>query len=42
MAKKKKIEKHIHAKIVKPKAAPIPNWHIPIILNITYIIYIPA
>src|SRR6187401_3734781 len=42
MAKKKKIEKHSHAKIVKPKAVPIPNWHIPLILIITFIIYIPA
>jgi len=42
MAKKKKIEKHIHTKIVKPKAVPIPNWHIPLILIITFIIYIPA
>jgi len=42
MAKKKKIEKHIHTKIVKPKAVPIPNWHIPLILTITSIIYIPA
>ncbi|HEY5771040.1 MAG TPA: tetratricopeptide repeat protein [Chitinophagaceae bacterium] len=42
MAKKKKIEKHIHTKIVKPKAVPIPHWHIPLILIITFIIYIPA
>jgi tetratricopeptide (TPR) repeat protein len=42
MAKKKKIEKHTHTKIVKPKAVPIPNWHIPLILIITFIIYIPA
>ena len=42
MAKKKKIEKHIHTKIVKPKAVSIPNWHIPLILIITFIIYIPA
>ena len=42
MAKKKKIEKHIHTRIVKPKAVPIPNWHIPLILIITFIIYIPA
>jgi protein O-mannosyl-transferase len=42
MAKKKKIEKHSHSKIVKPKATPIPNWHIPLILIITFIIYIPA
>jgi len=42
MAKKKKIEKHIHSKISTPKAAPIPNWHIPLILIITFIIYIPA
>src|SRR5215203_2002903 len=42
MAKKKKIEKHIHTKIAKPTAATIPNWHIPLILIITFIIYIPA
>ena len=42
MAKKKKVEKHIHSKISKPKAAPIPKWHIPLILIITFIIYIPA
>ena len=42
MAKKKKIEKHTHTKIVKPKTAPIPNWHIPLILIVTFIIYIPA
>jgi len=42
MAKKKKIEKHSHTKIVKPKVVPIPNWHIPLILIITFIIYIPA
>ena len=42
MAKKKKIEKHIHTKILKPKAVPIPNWHIPLILIITFVVYIPA
>ncbi|HKC36581.1 MAG TPA: tetratricopeptide repeat protein [Chitinophagaceae bacterium] len=42
MAKKKKIEKHVHSKISKPKAAAMPNWHIPLILIITFIIYIPA
>ena len=42
MAKKKKIEKHTHTRIVKPKAVPVPNWHIPLILIITFIIYIPA
>jgi len=42
MAKKKKIEKHSHSKIVKPRTTPIPNWHIPLILIITFIIYIPA
>jgi len=42
MAKKKKIEKHIHTKIVKRKAVPIPNWHIPLILILTFIVYIPA
>jgi len=42
MAKKKKIEKHIHSKIAQPRAVAIPNWHIPLILIITFIIYIPA
>src|SRR5215204_3806670 len=42
MAKKKKIEKHIHTKIAKPTAATIPNWHIPLILILTFIVYIPA
>jgi hypothetical protein len=42
MAKKKKIEKHTHTKVIKPKAVPIPNWHIPVILILTSIIYIPA
>src|SRR6187397_3079046 len=42
MAKKKKIEKHTHTRIVKPKAIPVPNWHIPLILIVTFIIYIPA
>jgi len=42
MAKKKKAEKHVHSKAPKPKASPIPNWHIPLILIVTFIIYIPA
>ena len=42
MSKKKKAEKHIHTKTPKLKASPIPNWHIPLILIITFIVYIPA
>jgi len=42
MAKKKKVEKHVHSKTLKPKVTRIPNWHIPLILILTFIIYIPA
>lgn len=42
MAKKKKTEKHIHSKTTKAKVNPVPNWHIPLILIITFIIYVPA
>ena len=42
MAKKKKAEKHIHSKIIKPKINPAPNWHLPLILIITFVAYIPA
>ena len=42
MAKKKKVEKHIHSKTPKVKVRRIPNWHIPLILILTFIIYIPA
>lgn len=42
MAKKKKVEKHVHSKIAKPRATRIPNWQIPAILILTFIIYIPA
>jgi tetratricopeptide (TPR) repeat protein len=42
MAKKKKTDKHTHSKTPKPKADPIPNWHLPLILILTFIIYIPA
>lgn len=42
MAKKKRIEKHIHTKPVKLKSDPIPAWHLPLILIVTFIIYIPA
>lgn len=42
MAKKKKAEKHIHSKTVKPKITPPPNWHLPFILIITLLVYIPA
>src|SRR5688572_114472 len=42
MAKKKKAEKHIHQKTPKVKAARVPSWHIPLILILTFIVYIPA
>jgi protein O-mannosyl-transferase len=42
MAKKKKTEKHIHSKTTKAKVNAVPNWHIPLILIITFIIYVPA
>lgn len=42
MAKKKKTEKHVHSKTSKPKVSPIPNWHLPAILIITFIAYLPA
>jgi tetratricopeptide (TPR) repeat protein len=42
MAKKKKIEKHVHAKPIKLKADPVPKWHLPLILVLSFIIYIPA
>lgn len=42
MAKKKKTEKHIHSKTTKVKINRVPGWHIPLILIITFIIYIPA
>jgi tetratricopeptide (TPR) repeat protein len=42
MAKKKKTEKHIHSKRTQVKVDPVPNWHVPLILILTFIIYIPA
>src|SRR6185503_10426185 len=42
MAKKKKIERHVHTKPIKLKADPVPQWHLPLILILTFIIYIPA
>ena len=42
MAKKKKTEKHIHSKTTKVKVNPVPKWHIPLILILTFIIYIPV
>lgn len=44
MAKKKKSEKHIHhqSTAVKIKKAVIPNWHYPLILLLTFAVYIPA
>ena len=42
MAKKKKLEKHIHTKPIQLKKDPVPQWHLPLILIITFLIYIPA
>src|ERR1043165_2731630 len=42
MAKKKKPQKNVPIKSTKLKTAPIPQWHLPLILIITFIIYIPA
>jgi len=42
MSKKKKAEKHVHSKAPKLKVSPVPRWHIPLILIITFIVYIPA
>ena len=42
MAKKKKIEKHIRTKPISLKKDPVPQWHLPLILILTFIIYIPA
>lgn len=45
MPKKKKAEKHLHTtQAVKQKnrTTPIPKWHIPLILLITFIAYIPS
>lgn len=42
MAKKKKQEKHQHQKPITIKADQYPNWHLPLILIITFIAYIPA
>ena len=40
--KKKKTDKHIHGKTARVKASPIPKWHLPFILILTFIVYIPA
>ena len=42
MAKKKKVEKHIHTRAVKTKYEPVPKWHLPFIFILTFIVYIPA
>ena len=42
MAKKKKVEKHVHSKSLKLKTSPVPNWHIPAILIITLVAYLPV
>ena len=42
MAKKKKTEKHIHSKTTKVNANPVPRWHLPLILILTFLIYLPA
>lgn len=42
MPKQKKAEKHIHNKPTKLKVIKPPAWHLPVILILTFIIYIPA
>jgi tetratricopeptide (TPR) repeat protein len=42
MAKKKKVEKHVRTKPITLKRDPVPQWHLPLILILTFIIYIPA
>ena len=42
MAKKKKASKHIHNKPVKSPATTVPSWHLPVILMITFLIYLPV
>jgi tetratricopeptide (TPR) repeat protein len=42
MAKKKKVGKHIHPKNSTPAATSSPKWHLPFILGLTAIIYLPT
>jgi protein O-mannosyl-transferase len=42
MAKQKKAAKHIHNKHPKLKPVKQPGWHLPVILVLTFIIYIPV
>src|SRR6187402_313784 len=42
MAKKKKIEKHIHLKKLTKPTSSVPQWHLPFILILTAIVYLPT
>jgi len=42
MAKKKKTEKHIHLKKFTKTTGNIPQWHLPFILILTAIVYLPT
>src|SRR6188768_4521713 len=41
MAKKKKTEKHIHFKKLTKPTNRVPQWHLPFILILTPIVYLP-
>ena len=42
MAKRKKIEKHIHLKKLTKTTSSVPQWHLPFILILTAIVYLPT
>ena len=42
MAKKKKTEKHIHLKKLTKTTSSVPQWHLPFILILTAIVYLPT
>jgi len=42
MAKKKKIEKHIHLKKLTKTTSSFPKWHLPFILILTAFVYLPT
>src|SRR5215203_105498 len=42
MAKKKKIEKHVHVKKLMKTSSRAPQWHLPFILFLTTIVYLPT
>jgi len=42
MAKKKKTEKHIHSKKLTKATNSVPQWHLPFILILTAIVYLPT